>query len=532
MKSIFKRQWIAICFFFAPWSLYFLRLWPSILQLNDGVLSAGHPYVWADWSMHIALAANFAFRPVSHWFDSLPVYAGSPVTYPFITNLISGLLWRVSGDLVFSFIAPSIVATAAILLMLWVFFRSHGFSQWSSVAAAWIFLCSGGLGFFFVGVRLGWLTALTDATLVMTQRETPHLELNNIVSSMFIPQRAYLLGLPIGLLCLWWLRRALASRGFSPRWQAIAIGMSAGALLLIHTHTFLVMVLASGWLLLPSWKRWRQWCWYALPAALLSLGLWWIFLSRNIAPHSFFSVNLGWVIHTTLLDWVIFWLENWGIFLPLALIGTAISWKRRDTRSLSFILFFWLLFGLANVIQFQPQAWDNTKLFAWVYLGLTLPVVIAVQRLWRLPLGRVIAPLTLMILCVSGGVDLLHNLDTKTKTFAMLSAEEVELGTYIRTMSEPSAIFATAPSVTNAVSMIGGRSVLLGYPGWAFSYGLDASTREMEIRSLYADPSMKTRAEYLVVGPAETTYAIPNEVLLSQWELWHASPNYKIYRRL
>ncbi len=479
--------------------------------------------------MHIALSANFAFRPVSEWFVSLPVFSNAPVTYPFITNLISGILWRIGFSLPLSFLLPSLLTTGLMLVLLYETFRVFLHSKKKTILAATVFLCSGGLGFFRVLFDKG-LSGLLDSTQSMTQIELYKLEMNSVIPSMFVPQRAFLLGFPVGLLIMAILyKEFLAQSNKQHTMRLVGAGILAGLLPIIHTHTYLVIVFFSAWIGIVRIQKLRQWMWYVIPATILSFVVYILFLHKGIAAQNFFTLHIGWLAGDSLKSWVSFWLQNWGIFLPLALIGTVRLYMQQKRDIVWVVSFFWFLFALANVVQFQPQQWDNTKMFAWVYFGLSIPVVWAMS--WIASYGkRPFAWLVFLsltgILCVSGAVDLMHNLDFQRKTFEMLSAEQVQLGEYVRLHTMPDAVFLSRPIVSNPVSMIGGRSVYLGYPGWAFSYGLDYSTREQNITKVFrSDLSLNTLREqekidyiYIEKNEKETGWISENRNLENVFE--------------
>lgn len=488
MKQIFRHHRLAILFFFIPWSVYFLFLWSHLLFFSNGNLIAGHPYVWADWSMHIALVSNFAFRPVSDWFNSLPVFSGAPVTYPFFTNLVSGLLWRFGFSLPVSMLIPSIVWTAFCLYALYSIFYSLLGSVKQAVLAATLFFGCGGVGFWYILYEKGW-KALLDSTVIVTQISDHQIEMNTVIASMFIPQRAFLLGFPLAIGVMW-----VILNDFVFHWRKTAkltapfAGLAAASLLVIHTHSFVVIVLFSVWIFLFRFRQIQKWLTFGIPAIILSTVLYFTFLRSGLHTASFFTLNPGWIGHGSFAHWIFFWIKNWGLFLPLAVFGTGLLWFQQKQKLLIVVMFFWVLFMVANLIQFQPQEWDNTKLFAWVSFGLSIPVTLALRGLLCSYKRSITFPLVVflaVLLVLSGATDLVHNLDTKRKSFQMLSSDQIVLAEYVRKMTPPDSVFLTRPVVNNPISMIGARSVYLGYPGWAFSYGLDYSTRESKIRAVF-----------------------------------------------
>lgn len=434
--------------------------------------------------MHLALAANFAYRPVEHWFDSLPVYAGAPVTYPFVSNLLSGMLLRLGFSYPFSFLVPSIVVTMITLVLLYHFFTVFLRSSRAASLASTIALCSGGIGAFLLMSEKGF-PVLWDPTISTTQIPSLAIEVNTIVASMLIPQRAFLFGLPLGLLLLVFLYTQFLTTNSPKTFRTrryVGMGLLAALLLIIHTHTYLVIVFASIWIGVFSLKAWKRWLYFAIPAAVLSLVLYGLFLKDGVSSSAFFSLVPGWYVRDGLLAWVWFWMKNWGGFLGVAALGTLRLRKHPSKSVFTFVAFFWVLFLLGNLVQFQPQIWDNTKIFAWVYIGLTIPVVLLLARMYRAGMGgKLVSALLVIVLLFSGALDLLHNLHREKKTFQMLSADEMNLGIAARQLIPAADSVLTPATVSNPISMIAGRSVLLGYPGWAFSYGLSYADRERDI---------------------------------------------------
>lgn len=516
------RSLVPFVGFFLPWGVYFSILWLRMLVITPKGLFAGHPYVWADWSMHLALASNFAYRPVQHWFDSLPVYAGARVTYPFVSNLFSGLFLHLGFSYPLAFLLPSLLVTMMTLVILYRFYTIFLRSTLAACLASTILLCSGGIGAFLL-VREKGLEVLLDPTITLTQIPALAIEVNTLVASMLIPQRAFLFGLPLGLLLLNFLYTEFLMKKkvttFS-KLHYVGMGLLAGLLPIIHTHTYLVIVFASLWIGIVSLNSIKRWLFFAGPAAVLSFLLYLVFLKDGVSGSSFFSFVPGWYVHDGLIAWMWFWVKNWGLFLGVALLGTVWVRRHESIKLFYFVCFFWALFILGNLVQFQPQIWDNTKIFAWVYVGLTIPVVVLLSALYRVKIvGKLITALVVGILIFSGALDLIHNLDSEKKTFQMLSSDEISLGVAARDLIPAEASVLTPATVTNPISMIGGRSVLLGYPGWAFSYGLSYADREADIVAAYQGSqaldvvASRYQATYVYVPSSTGLESIPTTLI-------------------
>lgn len=464
-----------VTLFFISWTLFFFFLWKSMLVFKADGLYAGHPYVWADWSMHVGLVSSFAQRPADLWFASHPFFAGAPLNYPFVVNLISGLLVRLGMPITSALTVPSFFFS---ILFLWTLHRFYTKSVGRSPAAlvaCLLFLCSGGIGFWYGGD-------------ILTKIPENGIEFTNVIMGMLVPQRAFLLGMPVGLILLTFLLRFFEKKDISPK---ILIGMSvlAGILPVIHTHTYIVVVMMSAWMFLFSWREWKKWFLFGIPAALLSLLVYSIFLRSTVSATSFFTWHPGWFTQTGILDWILFWLKNWGTFLILSIVGTGLLSHTKQLRSqLIMTGGWWLIFLIANLVQFQPQTWDNSKLFAWVYLGLAVPALLTLKMLWQQKYfyTKIVAVLLIFISCYSGAVDLASMLDFEKNSYRMLTNDEIKVGEWVRSNTGPDDVFLTPEIVSNPIPMISGRSVVMGYSGWVFSYGFQYSKRQQTIKSLFA----------------------------------------------
>jgi uncharacterized membrane protein len=65
--------------------------------------------------------------------------------------------------------------------------------------------------------------------------------------------------------------------------------------------------------------------------------------------------------------------------------------------------------------------------------------------------------------------------------------------------------------------MLAGRHTVMSYPGWLFSWGIDYSSRERDVRTMYAlapgaaDLFRKYGVDYVVIGSSERDQLGANE---------------------
>ena len=197
-------------------------------------------------------------------------FAAGSFDYPFLADAISGLLMRAGLDRVWAFLLPSVVATLVLLVLLFVFYERLLRSPRLAVLACTLFFTNGGMGFLKFATELARNPSLQ--MLLLPPREYTYLPKDgiqwiNIVSSELLPQRALLLGIPLGLAVLITLRRYVES-GFADvsRAKLCALGALSAVLVITHMHSFLALVLLCAILLLFDQRNYPQWLVFAASA--------------------------------------------------------------------------------------------------------------------------------------------------------------------------------------------------------------------------------------------------------------------------
>ena len=110
MIEFLRANHKALLLLYLTWGLYFFIYWQALFFFNDaGDLVAGWRIIWADWAMHLSQVHAFAYQPFFHVLNNSPIYAGNIIAYPFLTNLISGLMLKSGFSLITAFVVPSIV---------------------------------------------------------------------------------------------------------------------------------------------------------------------------------------------------------------------------------------------------------------------------------------------------------------------------------------------------------------------------------------------------------------------------------------
>ena len=114
-------------------------------------------------------------------------------------------------------------------------------------------------------------------------------------------------------------------------------------------------------------------------------------------------------------------------------------------------------------IQFQPNPYDNNKLFYVAFL-LMLPLVgsylVALwNRLRGLPGRALLAAVFLAVSLTSGALSLARE---AVSDYQLFSADEVEAAAYIRDELPADAVYLTGDQHNNLVAALAGRQIVCG----------------------------------------------------------------------
>jgi hypothetical protein len=539
----FPRQPLLILL--ASWGSYFSYLFLNMIRWRPDGLYVGHQNVWSDWALHIAMAQTFAFKSPALWFAYHPLYAGGQFTYPSLTNLISGLLMRLGFSLPAAFIIPSLLFVFALLMGLYLMFSLLLRSKWSAVLAISLFFLSAGLGFtHFLPAWLAGTASLTYPPQDYSSLPEYQWYAGNVAVGLLIPQRAFLLGLTLSVWVIVGLLTVLKQP--TPSWQNRGVllfaGLGAGLLPIAHSHSFIVMIIFTGLLCLSYFRHWRLLLWYVVPAGLLSSFLFLTFIAGGIESKSFIQWQPGWVANGSLGEWLWFWGYVWGPMMPLAIFGLWHAYRRPQKLLLVLGLGALCVFGLANLVVFQPVAWDNTKLLWWVYLVFSGLVALLLQQLWSHRYWqKAVAGILLFILMATGGLELIRLGRIDQHVFQITSRDDIALGHELRQATAPTARFLTAPQHNHFVMVWALRPILMGYTAWVWNFGFDHTQRERDIHSMYSGAEnanellARYQVSYVVIGPTERGDLQANESFFAnQFPLSFSNRNNNIYdtRRL
>ncbi|HLB77641.1 MAG TPA: hypothetical protein VJO72_11460, partial [Candidatus Dormibacteraeota bacterium] len=146
------------------------------------------------------------------------------------------------------------------------------------------------------------------------------------------------------------------------------------------------------------------------------------------------------------------------------------------------------------------------------------------------------ASIVWLTLVAAGALSLLQFLPLQGPAYVWFSAEDVQLAAQVRQATPAKAIFVTGEQPNNPIADLAGRSVLMSYPGWLWSQGINYSRREDDLRRIYRGGDVALRllhqyhADYVMVGPNEMATLSPNlNYFNTTFRLALHTANYQIY---
>ena len=375
-----------------------------------------------------------------------------------------------------------------------------------------------------------------------------------------VPQRTLLGGWCMVLPCYYLLetlfRPKKVERGDNLR-GIVLLGIWAGALPLIHTHSFLALALSSVGVLVYDWI-------HGDPYALLARRSRWVIVGRYViygfiaavlalpqligftfgqalggeGTHSFLQFQFNWVNNPGgqgMRDlYLCFYLKN--IRLPFAMVLLALIEKKPRRRRL-FALALPVILA-AEFIRFQPNEYDNNKLLYLAWLPCCMIAADWCGDLWRRLKGLrarpVIAALGAVVLFLSAGLTIWREC---VSDYVGFGAQAVEAGEYVRDHTEKDAVFITGTEHLNPVCAIAGRQVVCGPDLWLYWHGFETGERQEELRLFYENPEafpevpQKYGAGYIFVSSYErTSYDVDEEALRENYPVVFENGEATIYR--
>ncbi len=505
----------------------YLQYTHNLRLAADGSYHVGQS-TYGDLPLHTAIITSMRDASFPPDYSILP---GELLSYPFLMDSLSTSLYMFGFSLQLSMIVPGTLMMALCFAGYLLIAREMAGSKRAVVLAALLFFLNGGLGFLYTFDRAAGDVSERLHEVMDGYYKTPtnqpdpyNLRWSNVIADLMIPQRTILGGWAMIMPCIYLLFTAFAPWRQESKTNIrhlLLLGIWAGGLPLIHTHSFLALGLLSGGFLLYTLlraprefavSRLLPWLYYGVIALVLALPqlVTWTFTQASGSSH-FLRLQFNWVNNPDrqgLIDlYLWFYIKNIG--LPVILLLCALVEKNPKHRFLAAGAF--MIFLAAELIRFQPNEYDNNKLFyIWYMIGAILAADYAVTLFDRLRglRGRyVLAGFSAVIFFLSAGLTLAREVVSDYQSF---SKEDIAAAAYIEQETPAHAVFLTGfEQHLNPVSSLAGRTIVCGPGLWLYYHGFDTTQRNRDIARFYSDPKsnmdvlIKYQVEYILLSSYE-----------------------------
>lgn len=289
------------------------------------------------------------------------------------------------------------------------------------------------------------------------------------------------------------------------------LGLPLRAAYIVPMVFALAQVFCGGWFLgreivhrrgaaVLAW--FRRWLRFGLPAVLLAAPQLMLWTLRSVEGNShFLRIGLDWV-NQGQENWLWFWLKNVG--LVFAMTPFALVFCPREQRPVFSGAA--LIFVLGEIVLFQPNPYDNNKLFYVAYLFACFLVadfiMLLVERLKTNPLRAAFLALVVVIGCSAAvftlGREVVSGLPDHA--YRLFSADDVSAAEYIMANTEPDAVFLTDDNHNNTVAALTGRNIVCGSPSYLYYHGLDYTGAQRDAQEMLTDAEAfeRLRGEYKI----------------------------------
>lgn len=515
------------------WLTWALVTWPALSVIGiifshqylssglGGLYSGGS--TWGDLAMHLSLISHFTVNQKVVWNFSLLDHAS--LTYPFMIDFYTSLLWRTGLSLRAALLWPSFLLLFSLIqlfyFMVWRFFKSNS----ATVIAFYTFFLAGSFygqfNFWSVWKNSGQSLIQFVGSLPTDFSNLPEKGLNfaSFIGNLLLPERGFLFAMPLFFLVLiiWQMDYEY---NLSWGWFAL-VGVLIGLTPLTHDHTFIILITLS--FLLMLWRRREHQKW--LLSFILTVGLAWPQfywqMSKNFSNH-FSSFYFGWMRESG-ENFFVFWWQNWGpIFIILFLTSAYFLFKKQKNIFEKIFLILMLFFLATNVYIFQPNNFDNIKLLIYVYLGVTLALAYYLSLIWRFWWGRWVIVLGVCLLSFTGIFSLIRQFQM---SYLFMSNDSYAFAQKVDQIVPVSDLVVTNGSHDNPIPVLTGRNILSGYDGWLYSYGLNYTKYQTAASDIFAGIKPQTLIKqngikYLAAGPSDSLVVEPEYQLIAETNGW------------
>ena len=517
-----------------------------LMPVADGSYWCGQS-TYGDLCMHLSFITSMQDMQFPPTYNLL---YGTELNYPYLADSLSTTMLMMGMDIQMAVIFPGTLMMALTYAGFMLLARQVlGDRPLAVAAAALLFFFNGGLGFLYDFDMAGRDNFEKIKEIFTGYYKTPanqpdlNLRFSNVIADLLIPQRALMGGWAMGIPALMLLISSMREKSMR---QTVMLALWASCLPLVHTHTFLALGLFSGGYVLGRLAVDREDWMGTLKRAgvylgvVLALALPQVLGSavKQTVEGGSLRFQFNWVNNSGgrgMIDgYFWFWIKNAG--LPFILMILAVLEARRRGY-LDIVLGMAAIFIVAETILFQPNEYDNNKLFyIWYMFAVILAAdygSILMQRLAGLRGRYVLCALFMAASMLSGGLSIAREV---VSGYQLFSATAVQAGEWIEENTEKNAVFMTGQQHINPVCSLAGRQIICGSDLYVYFHGLDYREHANNCQKFYENPELYQYVldmygvDYIYVSDYERSeFDVDLEYIDEHYDLVYMNPDVRVY---
>jgi len=502
---------------------------------------------FGDIPFHLTQITKFAFGNMFDFQET--IFSGERLRYPFLINLVSGLLLKLTNSWFFAVHAPVMLLAGANIVLVYLVYKSFLKKAWAAA----------------LGVPLFFLAAAQSAYRWDAVYPVQNIVWGAPLTMSFLHQRTFFLGFFLFLLVVYVL---LKLREKQSKKLVVLAALAFGLLPLGHAHTFVATGAIAGLFFLISFLKKnkvlaKQYFIVILLGMLIAAPQIFYLVSDSNIP-SLLQFRLGWMTQSTIgsvqypddgspisifqgfFIYLTFLWTNFGIMLPVALISLSAIFlfpklRLRFPNAVFFASSAVFLFLLVQLVQFQPWDFDSNKILIYSQF-FVVPLIIALF-LWlsRKP-GVKIVSYVLLFAFSAGAIypgikDIIPRLSVPQQDIPVIfDTEAQDLANFVKANIANNETILTTSTHLNPINSLTGKPAIVGYPGWLWTRGIDYSERENELRDFYQNPSKqssllhKYNIQYILLSPfAVYDWKANKELFDKEFQTVYEGERYTLY---
>jgi len=229
-----------------------------------------------------------------------------------------------------------------------------------------------------------------------------------------------------------------------------------------------------------------------------------------------------------------FWIKNAGLPFILMLLACL---EARRRGYLDIVLGMAGIYVVAELILFQPNEYDNNKLFyIWYMFAVILAAdygSIIMQRLKGLRGRYVLCALFMAVSMMSGALSIARE---AISGYQLFSRTAVEAGKWIEENTKKDDVFITGQQHINPVCSLAGRQIICGSDLYVFFHGLDYQEQAYNCQRFFEFPQQNAHVldhygvDYIYVSDYERAeFNVNLQYIDDHYDLVYMNPDVRIY---